>query len=471
MFNPNFLIDIESLQEKNICYDCIGDPYLRDIIMKDGKEDLCAYCQNVRSGLNLDQLANFVEDAFERHYELTPAEPDSYQASRLADKEDHYEFEREGMPVVYAIMDAVDIVERAASDLQKVLEYRYEDYYEERTTEFSEDCYYELKKITDESWQTEWLLFEHSLQTKSRYFNEGGSQLLASIFQDISEQRTKSGRPIIVNVGPGCELLKIFRARVFQSSEDLQSALKNPEKYLGPPASEIAKAGRMNALGISVFYGSSKPNTALAEVRPPIGSTVVTSRFSIIRNLRLLDITAFKDIKIEGSIFDVGYAESIKKISFIKSLSDTISTPIMPNDEAFSYVLTQAIADYLASNRSIKLDGVIYSSVQYPEGVNIVLFQHAARVEAKTHSHEKSEVSMGYFNDEGWNIEYEVTEYSSTEVKTVKDGYPSAENWSLFGDKREVSLRLDRDCIQAEVIKSVIYKTDKFPVQFKNQNE
>ena len=39
----------------------------------------------------------------------------------------------------------------------------------------------------------------------------------------------------------------------------------------------------MNAQGIAVFYGAGDVETALAEVRPPVGSRVVTAEFEIIR--------------------------------------------------------------------------------------------------------------------------------------------------------------------------------------------
>jgi len=51
----------------------------------------------------------------------------------------------------------------------------------------------------------------------------------------------------------------------------------------------------------------------------------------------------------------------------------------MPTDEAFDYLITQAIADYLATE--VNLDGIIYPSAQAGgKGQNVVLFHNAARV-------------------------------------------------------------------------------------------
>ena len=70
--------------------------------------------------------------------------------------------------------------------------------------------------------------------------------------------------------------------------------------------------GRMNAAGISVFYGATDDETAIAGVRPPVGSWVATATFEVIRPLRLLKglcrdkakIRTFvlQDIELKGNL-------------------------------------------------------------------------------------------------------------------------------------------------------------------------
>lgn len=60
------------------------------------------------------------------------------------------------------------------------------------------------------------------------------------------------------------------RARVFQSEDKLEMAMCRPDLQLGSPPALVAAAGRMNARGISVFYGANDPKAAIAEVRPPV---------------------------------------------------------------------------------------------------------------------------------------------------------------------------------------------------------
>src|SRR5207248_10013811 len=116
--------------------------------------------------------------------------------------------------------------------------------------------------------------------------------------------------------------------------------------------------------GVSVFYGATNPTIALAEVRPPVDSRTLVGRFEITRPLRVLDIEALRKLNVEGSIFDQTYIERLRKAKFLRWLSSRISQPIMPNDEPFDYLPTQAIADFLATRREPELDGILYPSVQ-----------------------------------------------------------------------------------------------------------
>ncbi len=150
----------------------------------------------------------------------------------------------------------------------------------------------------------------------------------------------------------------------------------------------------MNAAGIAVFYGATDPSVALAEVRPPVGSKVLIAFFEVIRPLRLLDLPALAGIVSEkGSIFDAAYVHRLKRAEFLRGLSQRISRPIMPDDQPSDYLLTQAVADFLATAADPTLDGIIYPSAQggylppcwrlapVEDKGNVVLFHKSARVQ------------------------------------------------------------------------------------------
>jgi hypothetical protein len=71
----------------------------------------------------------------------------------------------------------------------------------------------------------------------------------------------------------------------------------------------------------------------------------------------------------------------LQKAAFLATLGDQVSKPVMPGDEPFEYLVTQAIADYLANLNKPSIDGMIYRSVQYGKTKrNVVLFHKAASV-------------------------------------------------------------------------------------------
>jgi len=266
----------------------------------------------------------------------------------LSDKESHYEWERDGEPVVDAIINAADMPEDAARDIQQILADKYFDFDaaaigEER--EFDGDSYYAEKAPSDEAWQEGWQSFERSLKTEARFFSRGAATHLASLFKGIDTMRTRGGLSLIVDAGPGTAIATFYRARAFQSAKRLEEALGRPDRHLGSPPSILARAGRMNAGGISVFYGASDSSVALAEVRPPVGSKVAVARFEIIRPVRLLDLTALSEVSSRGSVFDPELGSRLEHAMFLCKLSERITKPVMPDDEAFEYLVTQAIAD------------------------------------------------------------------------------------------------------------------------------
>jgi hypothetical protein len=151
---------------------------------------------------------------------------------------------------------------------------------------------------------------------------------------------------------------------------------------------------------------------ALAETRPPVGSRVMIGRFQITRPLKLLDVEALRSIYVEGSIFDPTYIERLKKAKFLASLSSQITKPVMPDDEPFEYLVTQGIADYLATKKEPNLDGIIYRSVQHGRSKrNVVLFHRSARVESLDLPR-GSEISAHLYehSDEGTTPDYWVFE-------------------------------------------------------------
>lgn len=470
-------MDDDNDDQKLICFECVGEAYLAAEIEKKGKVGACSYCGRTQPCISIEELADRLEVAFEDHYIRTADQPNSWQQSLLSDRESDYEWEREGDPVLDAIQEAAAIPRDAAVDVLEVLDYRHGDFDSAamgEETEFSSDSQYERRGPNAQAWHEEWRRFEESLKTEARFFSRAAVDLLTRVFGNIDKLKERAHYPVLANAGPSTRLPHLYRARVFQSEEKLKEALCRPDRHLGPPPARLARAGRMNAQGISVFYGATNASVALAEVRPPVGSTVVVAKFSVIRPLRLLDLTALEGVWDRGSVFDPSLKDRLERIVFLQSLGQRITRSVMPDDEAFDYLATQAVADFLATENEPALDGIIFRSAQSKKGRNVVLFHKAARMEEMQFPEGTAiEARTGWGTEDGWEPDYWVSETVPKEVSAQTNGggeeqIPFLPHRDLAyqeeSDFREFNLQVDPTSIEVHLVAWVKVNSSRFAV-------
>ena len=476
--------ELADSDDTKICANCVGESFLRSLIEQDGTIDECSYCGATEEVcISLDELADHIEGAFERHYERTSDQPDMYESMLLRDRESDYDWDRHGEPVLYAISEAASIDEEVAQDVLDLLEERHSDLEMAQMGEechFSCESHYDLKGVEDHEFAFEFNAIERSLKSESRFFSQGAVTFLARLFSNIDGLQANEGRSVVVTAGPETGMTGFFRARLFYNGDDLSDALARPDLHVGPPPSRMARAGRMNAHGISVFYGATDPGVALAEVRPPLGSRAVRARFDLVRQVRLLDVEALHSVYVEGSVFDPNHLDQLALSKFLGRLSRRITMPVMPDDEPTEYLITQMISDYLAQRTLPGLDGILFSSVQCPgDHRNVVLFHHASRVlQMQLPEGTELSTSQSYSTDEGPEPDYSVFEevpapdQEPAEVSGTNDGVPSltsilntySRDLDLDDDYREESLRLNEGMVSVRHIRSVTFDTHDFSV-------
>ncbi len=168
------------------------------------------------------------------------------------------------------------------------------------------------------------------------------------------------------------EKTSLFRARI--RSEEADWAIG--AEQMGAPPSELARAGRMNPVGISYLYLAFEHETALAEVLsgPPCAAAI--ARFETQRELRILDLT---HLPAEPSIFDEARRPERESLLFLERFVEEISQPVRKDArEHIDYVPSQVVCEYLALvfrvSRNRSLDGIVYPSAVRPGGRNLVLF-------------------------------------------------------------------------------------------------
>ena len=476
------IINISDFDEgSRLCCKCISDHYLNKKICSEGQIENCSFCDNFRPTFSLGEIVELVRLAFVEHFERTSPEPSDWDYFRI--KELDYDWEREGTEIKYVIAEVAGIDEDIAEIVVKLLEERHSDWDNDATgieADFARESHYLPKQqIINNPLQEKWSLFEEQLQTESRFINSAFQQTLNSVFKDIHEFKTREGKSVIENIGPKTSTETLFRARVFQNFEKLTEGLSYPAREVGPPPIGKASAGRMNATGISVFYGAFAQSTAIAEVRPPVGSDVVVAAFEIVRPLRVLNLSALRQIIIRNSYFDPNCRPLKERVAFLDLLSNKMTRPVMPEREHTDYLVTQVIADYLAVEH--KLDGILYPSVQVASGLasadrtNIVLFHQASRVE-NTDPPPTASIRVNNFQQDEDGDDSEFVVFEDIPKQPVKDdsylsdfpdydfGTEDSVIHRRFHDRRQSALKLKMDTIAVHHVKAVQFTTKELPV-------
>ncbi|QNN42637.1 RES domain-containing protein [Pedobacter roseus] len=473
-------MNMEDNDEEKLCYKCVTDEYLSEEIRIGGISCICSYCKKKRRSYTLSKMADRVEEAFEQHFEPTNDQPTEEEYYRQhSDPESSYWWYREGESLPFLLEDMGGIPEQAAEDIQAILQSRYDnhdnDFEEQR---FSSEALYEMRGVSDHLWQQDWDEFERVVQSESRFFSRKVYDYLTRVFTGLEKFTSYKAAPLIRKAGASKGIKGLYRARVFQDRDEILSVIKSPDQQIGTPSSKFARGGRMNAQGVAVFYGATSHELALAEVRPPVGSKVVIGYFEILRPLRLLDLTALRNARAEGSIFDPQYAPLREKALFLSRLVDRIALPVMPSQESKDYLSTQIIADFLAEANDPPYDGIIFSSTQSKkEGANVVLFHRAARVQqidlvegATITAH-----SSVYEPAEGEYESYNVVVQQPGKLKKkepIKDhvyhpriGFLPSPRWPIVEDTREITLKIRENDLQIFEISSLEVITKEIPYQ------
>lgn len=365
-----------------ICPKCIKDDHLR----KDLKLRLepCDYCESPGPSVSLIDVAIACDEVIDTHFE-----PTHWDASvRIFEREPSGSDLEDTLRLLNAVPESAinDLME----DIQEVWfdhdtmdsKYSHED--------DENEPFFRLRSDLGSSLSASWQRMEASLRYEVRYLNPDVLHVLDNILGDLHLVRTSDQSPVIVKAGPAFEINHLYRARVFQTEAPLLEALEHPARLLGTPAAGHNQAGRMNAKGQPTFYGASNIDVAIAEVRPPVGAWIISARFNLTRDIHLLDLRKLEQIRLDPdvSLFDPISIEKAQRRDFLRTLSARLILPVMPELQDHSYLITQVVADYLATHKQGTIDGIIYPSVQRSDeviaGFNVALFSKSSFVEEST---------------------------------------------------------------------------------------
>ena len=360
---------------------------MRGQIMQSGEVACCDFCGlELRPTIELDELAEQVHSVLKKHFFMTSPEPEDIIHIEAA-KEGYWE--QPGDLVTDVIIGLIDSSEKLAESVRECLSDKYDPWGKDAMIDpcpYASDSQYEGRAIGAYKFQESWSSFRQEILFRSRFFNQSAKSALDHLFQGVALLVTHTGDPVVRVLSPSDS---IFRARLAKSDNVLEEILKATPKSLGAPSGLYANAGRMNAEGISVFYGATDKDTCIAEIRAPVGGYVVIGQFLPLRELRLLDLTRLRKVFLAGSLFDSEHTQALSRVHFLKQLEAELSQPVMPGSESRDYLPTQVVAEYLGTHPDMELDGIVFASSQIAleegeetdteeqQGKNVVLFSHA----------------------------------------------------------------------------------------------
>ncbi len=156
------------------------------------------------------------------------------------------------------------------------------------------------------------------------------------------------------------------------------------------PLPDSATEGRVNPKGIPCFYMAADEHTAIAEVRPWIGSKVSVGVFRTLRPLRLVDCT--RDAEKQWIYLEEPTAEERARAVWTH-IAQAFREPVTREDDRADYAPTQVIAEVF---RAEWFDGVAYRSGFGTDCLNVALFALDATELEMCSVYEIHDVALSY---------------------------------------------------------------------------
>lgn len=213
------------------------------------------------------------------------------------------------------------------------------------------------------SWKYYWN-FARAVKGKNRYFRDKDTEHFLKLLLSTSKNR-KLDLPkdrYLWRAQLGHDLQPMYQDDEY--IDDIPAPF--PPNRMKPLIHEAAE-GRANPKGIPYLYLATTKETAMAEVRPWLGSLISVGQFKTEKDIVLINCS----VNHKRSIIYLEEPEAEKKEQAVwADIDRAFSKPISVNDKVADYVPTQIIAEFFKNEN---IDGIFYKSM-LGDGYNIALF-------------------------------------------------------------------------------------------------
>lgn len=231
------------------------------------------------------------------------------------------------------------------------------------------------------SWQSYWR-FRQEVTRRQRYLLSNESK---AFLEELA--RTSKSRLGKIDAGKHFCRAQIAHQDVEHPHAGLLPEPAPPSRMV--PLVDAASEGRANPKGIPRLYLADNRNTAIAEVRPWIGSLVSVGYFKTVRDLVIVDC---RDDAGKAHFYLEGEPGAEERQAAVWSdVAAAFRAPVQRTDDRAEYAPTQIIVEQF---QDLGYDGVIYGSAFGSAGSNLVLFDAGAAELVSTELHEVKGVTL-----------------------------------------------------------------------------
>jgi hypothetical protein len=161
-----------------------------------------------------------------------------------------------------------------------------------------------------------------------------------------------------------------YRGRISEDKKGLEV------NEMGAPPPHLAKAGRVNADGISHLYLANDEKTVIHETRTSAFDVITVGAFILKQDIVVVN---FRDLEtISPFVDDFEILEHAINIEHLKRINQEIARILRRNDSSLDYIPTQYISDFIKSisnqHGETLYHGVEYNSTMNIAGYNLAIF-------------------------------------------------------------------------------------------------
>lgn len=345
--------------DKVVCHNCIGDEFLKTVIIEADNEGICDYCNSQDNVIELEELMNYIMAGICTKYSRAVDELgyDSREGGYLGETWDTYE-------VIYDdIAYETDIYN--TDILDDLYEMMYDDVWCERDP-------YALSDDKDDIFT--WESFCEQLKHKIRYV------FFSQKYSDYGYERYRRPSDILERIGQGIDELNLIsiiskNIPIYRGRMHMEDEIPNDSASLGSPPVEYTGYNRMNPEGISMFYGAFDSVTSKEEIWDSAYPMMTIAEFYLTRDIQVIDFTKLECIKYP-SLFDTEKYELRMLLNFYKEFVKKITSPV-GDKEKLEYISTQVVTEYFRhvyTYMDNTIDGIIYRSSKEKTANCVVIF-------------------------------------------------------------------------------------------------